>query len=204
MNSCTYNLRPANPYYQNMVDKITAKLNMPPIEVYQADTANACATMYKSEIGQKPIITYNASFINRLQNLNIWAVYFVFAHEVAHHYNKDLHGQFLSRLRGYNKVSHRKELNADYFAGWVLRCEGARYSDASSFYDALPLHHSDSHPAGYLRKQAMTKGWNDANCKYAPPKRVVQVQQTDWGSLFVALGLVVVAGVGITALSKSK
>ena len=114
MNNCTYNLRRGNQQYQAIVDRITDRLNMSHIEVFEADTQNACATLFKNggNDSGKPIISYNPSFIQHVQAANPWAMYFIFAHEVAHHYNHDLHGAFLSNLYGFDRRSHKNELNA--------------------------------------------------------------------------------------------
>lgn len=204
MNNCTYNLRQANPYYQSVVNSITSKLNMNPIQVYAADTANACATLFKNG---EPIITYNPQFIMDVQNHSLWAMYFVFAHEVAHHYNEDLYGHFLNRLNGINPQSHRKELNADYFAGWVLRCEGASLYDARSLYEAMDMQESYTHPGAYQRKVAMENGWREANCQISPPKKVVsqpQTQSPDLADVFLGIGILALLGIGVAALGGRK
>lgn len=164
MNSCTYNLRKGAPYYQNLVNKIKSMLSMNhPIEVFEASTDNACATLYKKAFweSEKPIITYNPNFISQLYRVSPWAVIAVFAHEVAHHYNGDLHGKFLAKNAGnlINYKSHRQELNADYIAGWVLSCEGASLNQTTSLYHLIAMRDTYTHPATHKRINAATEGW---------------------------------------------
>lgn len=207
--SNTLKLSPAQPQYQYLVDRITNKLNMNHIEVYEANVENAAATLYKKNVEDydKPIIVYNPEFMNDVHNFSPWAMYFVFAHEVAHHYNNDLYGAFLSNLSGVDRRSHRKELNADYIAGWVLRCEGATYYDASALYDAVVMTESDTHPGECKRRQAMARGWNDANCKITPPKRVekpVPQQSSGVGEVLVGVGIFALLFAGISAVANRK
>lgn len=167
MNTCTYNLRKGSPYYQNMVNRFKAMLGMHhSIEVFEADVDNACATLYKkcSVEPQKPIITYNPRFIAHLNSVSPWAVHAVFAHEVAHHYNGDLHGAYLSGLIGnkINRASHSQELDADYVAGWILACEGAPLNQTTLLYHLIAMPDTYTHPATHKRIQSATQGWHNA------------------------------------------
>lgn len=206
MNSCTYNLRSANPFYQAVVDRITDRLQMNRIEVYEADTDNACATLYKnsgSDTG-KPIITYNPEFIRHIHNYSVWAMYSVFAHEVAHHYNHDLYGAFLNQFYGTDMKSHRQELNADYIAGWMLSCEGASLKDAMDLYNAMEMPETPSHPAKSKRIQAMKEGWSDANCRINPTPRIenhIQTQSSGLAETLIGIGALILFGAGIAALA---
>lgn len=172
MTSCTYNLRKGAVYYQNMVNRYKTMLNMHhPIEVFEADTDNACATLYKrcSSEPQKPIITYNPRFIAHLHSVSPWAVNAVFAHEVAHHYNGDLNGAYLQRLVGnrINHKSHRQELDADFVAGWILAFEGAPLSQTTLLYHLIAMPDTYTHPATHKRIEAARKGWLEAKLRLA-------------------------------------
>lgn len=204
--SCTYNLRPADPFYQGLVNRVTAKLNMPRIEVFEADTANACATLFKRSLhdNRKPIITYNPVFMQEVYEHNPWAAYFIMIHEVAHHYNRDLHGRFLSALHGIDHRSHQKELNADYVAGWMLYCEGASLNDTLSLAGVIDLVRSNSHPGEAQRKAAMKKGWSDADCRYVPAPKIVRKPKVAIGEIFVGAAAVALIFAGINALAGNK
>lgn len=167
MKSCTYNLRPGAQYYQNMVNRFKNMLNMHyPIQVFEADTDNACATLYLdcSVERWKPIITYNPRFIARLNSISPWAVHAVFAHEVAHHYNGDLHGKYQAGLAGnrINYKSHRQELDADYVAGFILACEGAPLNQTTLLYHLIAMPDTYTHPATHKRINSASRGWYDA------------------------------------------
>ena len=57
--NCTYNLRPANPRYQNLVNRIVLRVGLKySIQVYASDTPNACATLFKN------CSIFSAIFIN--------------------------------------------------------------------------------------------------------------------------------------------
>lgn len=196
MDSCTYNLRQGHPYYQNLVNRITKMLDLPyTITVYESDTPNACATLYKrcSVEPQKPVIAYNPLFIENIRRKSHWAVIAVFAHEVAHHYNEDLFGKYSANLLGdrYDKRSHQQELNADKVAGWVLHKEGATIDEALQMYNVVTFRESYTHPSGLKRKRAMIDGWAAAN-KSVPKK-------LEYKPNFDALGhtLVAVTAIGI-------
>lgn len=210
MNSCTYRLRPSAPQYQNLVNRIVKMVGLDySIDVFASDTDNACATLFKrnSDDSGKPIIAYNPLFIESIKRSSPWAVYAVFAHEVAHHYNKDLYGDYVAGLFGIpiDKKSHRQELNADRFAGWVLRYEGASLSNAMEMYQVIPFEKSYTHPSMELRMQAMKAGWIEANNKLIARQQLGNVkrnQANDVGNALLGIAALALIAGGINALSK--
>lgn len=207
MSSCTYNLRKSDPKYQYLVNRITKMAGMThSISVYAADTNNACATLYKrcDNEPQKPIITYNPRFINNIRYYSDWAVIAVFAHEVAHHYNKDLYGEYIAKLYGFgfsadiNTKFHKQELNADRFAGWVLRNEGASLNEALELAHFLDENDTYTHPGVAKRILAIEQGWNEANNQLKPKDPVF-----DWSNFFLAIGVVTLVGAGLSSLNKN-
>lgn len=204
MNNCSYNLRRANPKYQHLVDQITSTLGMRRIEVYASDTDNACATLRRATNSGslKPIIAYNPTFINELLDYSEWAVIGVFAHEVGHHFNLDIRGSFMNR-RLVNRTSHRKELNADKFAGWILKRFGATLDEALHLYRIFEINQSFTHPAKSNRVNAMRQGWYEAHYQLNPPRRVTKHRQTsNIGEAILGIGAVVLFGLGIAAIAK--
>jgi hypothetical protein len=100
-------------------------------------------------------IKYNPSFINGINKKakDQWASIFILAHEIGHH------------LDGHTalKKKHRSpviELEADEFAGFVMRKLGATLEQAiiSVMYVASPVA-SDTHPGTAERVEAVKKGW---------------------------------------------
>jgi hypothetical protein len=170
--SCTYNLRKGSLFYQNMVTRYKNMLSMKHyIEVFEADTDNACATLHKkcSIEPYKPVITYNPRFISKLNSISPWAARAVFAHEVAHHYNGDLYGAYQAGygMNYINYKSHRQELDADYVAGWILAWEGAPLDQTTLLYYIIDMPATNSHPATPQRVQSATRGWRDARRQMA-------------------------------------
>lgn len=167
MNSCTVNIRVANPRFQKLVDRITVSAGLHyRIQVYAADIDNACATYYKrcSSEPERPIITYDPTLIAAIESYCPWAVVALFAHEVAHHINGDLHNRYIANLFGfsYNKKFHRQELDADRFAGWILCIEGAPFNSAASLFELLDFQESYSHPGSKRRRNVLRQGWLEA------------------------------------------
>lgn len=200
MNECTYNLRPADPRYQRLVNNITDELKMHRIEVYESDTDNACATLYTGHGYETPVITYNEEFLDEVWEQGEWAVVGLFVHEVGHHYNLDLRNPSVS-----SQHSHRKELNADRLVGYMLRCEGATLAQAKSLYPILSKNASWSHPGHVVRMSEVEEGWRQADCRYVPQKRVarpkpVPASNSDGLEALLAVAAVGLIGIGIAAI----
>ena len=124
--------------------------------------SNAIAVTYK---GQRYIL-YDKEFMSLIsKNTSSWSNTFILAHEVGHHINghtKDLAlGSILSEQE--LEQQRQEELDADYYAGFVLAKLGASLSQANA---AVNLVSSDSddrystHPDRNKRIAAITRGWN--------------------------------------------
>jgi hypothetical protein len=107
-------------------------------------------------------IFYNARFIQRLsqQTGDYWSLLYIFAHELGHHL------AFHVETAGRN---HEFELEADYFAGFVLRKMGASLEQTEAAIVALaPEESTPTHPGRAERVQMLTIGWTDGGSQGSP------------------------------------
>jgi ribosomal protein L19 len=106
---------------------------------------------------RKKYITYNPKFMNWVTNVtnDKWAAIALFAHEIGHHINKHT-----SRLGGSKP---KLELEADEFAGYVLRKMGATLEESQLVMKYIATTAtSKTHPCRSDRMVAIQKGWNKA------------------------------------------
>jgi len=93
--------------------------------------------------------------------------YFIFAHELAHHLN----GHQLTRP---GQHAHEKELEADYFAGFVMGQRGDTFEEVTAWIRAsAPLKGDPSHPGRQDRLNHASEGWQkgcEQGGKCAAPK----------------------------------
>lgn len=102
-------------------------------------------------------ITYDNVFVEALdyETGTKWASVSVLAHEVGHHY----HNHVFDRTGS----TPSKELEADYFSGYVLAKMGANLNQAKAAMAKLANPYgSHSHPPRAQRLTAIEKGWRDA------------------------------------------
>lgn len=106
---------------------------------------------------KKRLILYNPAFIewvSRATN-DKWGVIALLAHEIGHHLN----GHTLKRSGSAPAV----ELEADEFAGFVLRRMGATLKEAQEVMIYIAkTQASATHPARSDRMEAIEKGWRRA------------------------------------------
>jgi hypothetical protein len=123
-------------------------------EVYSANIENAVATIIKN----KRYIIYDPKllkFADRNSN-SYWNSMSILAHEIGHH---------LSGHTMKNDIdSHKRELEADKFSGFILFKMGASVEQATYTISVLGSEEdSNSHPSKYKRIEAIKNGWNEAN-----------------------------------------
>ena len=124
---------------------------------------NAVAVTYKGE----RYILYDSNFLSIIsRNTTSWSNTFILAHEVGHHINghtKDI--ALASMLTTQQLVEQRKEeLEADYYAGFVLSRLGASLSQATAAVNIISSNDDDrfsTHPDKNKRIEAITRGWNN-------------------------------------------
>lgn len=103
---------------------------------------------------KKRYILYDGQFFEKIENnaSNDWAAVSILAHEIGHHLN----GHALNDKGS----SHKWELEADEFSGFVLGRMGSTLNDAQSAIATLKYEKATStHPAKANRLKAIEKGW---------------------------------------------
>ena len=141
----------AREYVNTMLDSINWKENFVVRE--QNGINNAYATIIRNQ----RYIVYDNEFLENLDAYarTKWASISVLAHEMGHHYRNHVVDQ-----RGSTPP---KELEADYFSGYVMAKLGATLNEAKAAMQqiASPTA-SSSHPAKADRLNSITQGWNYA------------------------------------------
>lgn len=100
-------------------------------------------------------ILYDQEFFTRIEDkaANDWTAISILAHEIGHH----LYGHALND----EGSSHKWELEADDFSGFILARMGGSLEDAQSAINTLKLEKATrTHPAKADRLIAIEKGWN--------------------------------------------
>ncbi|NNU17615.1 hypothetical protein HK107_14885 [Parvularcula sp. ZS-1/3] len=124
-----------------------------PLEIYQGGVPNAAATV----IGGRPVVLYNAGFLNGLARCHSAAAVTVLAHEVGHHANLDT--QWTAQF----KHPWSKELGADFVSGVAMRRMGYSWRDAQSGINCSfgPFSPGNqSHPDSQRRLRAINDGYS--------------------------------------------
>ena len=111
----------------------------------------AYATIRQGETGQYRAIVYDRAFLHWDSRVIGWYEVTILAHEVGHL----LAGHV---LRQHEPV-HDKELEADYFAGFIVARLGGSKTQATRAASLMPRRTTHSHPAHYLRIGAIEAGW---------------------------------------------
>jgi hypothetical protein len=104
---------------------------------------------------RKRYIYYNPAFINQVSSLDHWGTLALLAHEIGHHLN----GHTLKK----GGSSPELELEADQFAGFVLKKLGATLMEAQSVMTYIANEESSAtHPGRASRTAAIERGWSNA------------------------------------------
>lgn len=141
---------------EDIVDAVGLKINF---ELKPAKVLNIEASVTR----RKRFILYNPEFINSLNSStkDKWAVMTLLAHEVGHHLN----GHTIRK--GGSKP--QLELEADEFAGFVLRKLGASLREAQEVMLFIAsARTSRTHPSRAFRMKAIQTGWEKAGTASAP------------------------------------
>src|SRR5690348_14629339 len=141
----------AKSYVNTMLDSINWKQNFTLRE--QNNINNAYATI----INNRRYIVYDNNFLENLDDYagTKWASISVLAHEMGHHYRNHVIDQQGS--------TPAKEIEADYFSGYVMAKMGATLAQAKAAMEQIASPRaSATHPAKADRLAAISKGWDYA------------------------------------------
>jgi hypothetical protein len=150
---------------QRLVKSIAAHAGVSPDFIVRPGHFTSSATAFTCYDGNlreiRRYIVYAPAFIEEIRRKSetYWSLVEVLAHEIGHHVN----GHHLQRGR-----FHERELEADYFAGFVLARMGASLEQTTAGERALGSHAaSATHPAREQRIEAMSRGWHAG--RHGPP-----------------------------------
>src|SRR5215207_5114284 len=142
----------ARDYVNTMLDSINWKEN------FLIQEQNGINNAYATIIRNRRYIIYDNDF---LENLDYhagtkWASISVLAHEMGHHYR--------NHVVDRQGSTPPKELEADYFSGYVMAKLGAGAGEALAAMEKISSESaSATHPAKADRLKAIAQGWNYAN-----------------------------------------
>lgn len=141
----------ARGYINTMLDSINWKEN------FTIREQNGINNAYATVINNRRFIIYDNNFLENLDGYakTKWASISVLAHEMGHHYRNHV-------VSGSGSTPP-KEIEADYFSGYVMAKLGASLDEAIRGMSLIASPRaSSSHPAKADRLDAITKGWNYA------------------------------------------
>jgi hypothetical protein len=142
----------AKSYVDDMLDRINWKEN------FELREQNGIDNAYATIIRNQRYIIYDNRFLESLDRYagTKWASISVLAHEMGHHYRNHVVSSAGS--------TPPKELEADYFSGYVMAKMGATVTEARAAMEQIASPRaSATHPAKADRLLAIANGWNYAN-----------------------------------------
>jgi hypothetical protein len=141
----------ARGYINNILNQVNWEQN------FQVKEQNGINNAYATIINNQRYIVYDNRFLENLDNYagTKWASISVLAHEVGHHYYNHMFNE--------SENSLSKELEADYFSGFVMEKLGASLQEATAAMNQIASERASStHPGKTDRLNAITNGWNKA------------------------------------------
>lgn len=142
----------ASSYIDNMLNRVNWEEN------FQVREQNGINNAYATIIRNQRYIVYDNRFLENLDRYagTKWASISVLAHEMGHHYHNHM-------VSGAGSTPP-KELEADYFSGYVMAKMGASLEEAKAAMTQIASPRaSSSHPAKADRLNAIANGWTSAN-----------------------------------------
>ena len=119
---------------------------------------NAIAIINPYKNNQRTIL-FDKKYFNNLYKDNNWYAIFILAHEIGHHLN----GHTIPKeLYNYSEIQNR-ELEADYFAGYILYRLGASENDIIKIINTLPEPNTQNstHPKNQKRIHFALQGYTN-------------------------------------------
>ena len=141
----------AGTYVNRMLDSINWQEN------FNIREQNGINNAYATIIRNQRYIVYDNNFLENLDSYSRtkWASLSVMAHEMGHHYR--------NHVVDSKGSTPAKEIEADYFSGYVMAKMGAGLSEATAAMQSIASERgSATHPAKASRLTAITQGWNYA------------------------------------------
>ncbi|MDB5207105.1 MAG: Peptidase family [Flavisolibacter sp.] len=142
----------AREYVTTMLDSINWKEN------FLVQEQNGINNAYATIIRNKRYIIYDNDFLENLDSYagTKWASISVLAHEMGHHYR--------NHVVDRQGSTPPKELEADYFSGYVMAKLGATANEAMAAMQKIAsAAASSTHPGKADRLKYILQGWNYAN-----------------------------------------
>src|SRR5688572_7738314 len=142
----------AGSYLDNMLEHSNWQEN------FQVREQKCINNAYATIIRNQRYIVYDNRFLESLDQYagTKWASISVLAHEMGHHYHNHVVSGSGSSLP--------KELEADFFSGYMMAKMGASLDDAKAAMSQIASPRaSASHPAKADRLNAIANGWNNAS-----------------------------------------
>ncbi|HVG11715.1 MAG TPA: M48 family metalloprotease [Flavisolibacter sp.] len=141
----------ARDFVNAMLDSINWKEN------FLVQEQNGINNAYATIISNRRYIIYDNAFLENLDTYarTKWASVSVLAHEMGHHYR--------NHVVDRQGSTPPKELEADYFSGYVMAKLGAGAAEAvAAMENIASARASATHPAKADRLKAIQQGWNYA------------------------------------------
>ena len=161
----------ARGFVTQMLDSINWKEN------FLIQEQNGINNAYATIIRNRRYIIYDNDFLENLDGYagTKWASISVLAHEMGHHYRNHVVDQQGS--------TPPKELEADYFSGYVMAKLGATASEAMAAMQKIAsTRASSTHPAKADRLKSILEGWNYAKGVASAPQGGGQAPQNPGSS----------------------
>lgn len=149
----------AEMWMRGMINKISAITGLQNRFFLRAmkDYNNCSAICFGNDIGQDRYIQFDRDFLESYQKQtgDKWFAFGVVAHEIGHHLN----GHSLDGIGSRQE----KEIEADEFAGFVMRKAGATLAEAQNIFSFMnETEGPPTHPVKKKRYEAIKRGWDKA------------------------------------------
>lgn len=152
-----------NAFNNSIIKYISEEIGISPNFTFKycANIKNAAAIINPLQNNSRYIL-FDSNYFNDLYNSDKLSVLFIIAHEMGHHLN----GHTIPKKHNNIYELQQQELEADYFAGYIMFKLGASEKNIIETINKFPDPQNDysSHPKNSLRMNYALKGYlNEAN-----------------------------------------